>query len=181
MREAEGWRISGTYYESCNCDAVCPCRRQNGKRGSRSTFGICQFLLSWRILRGFAEGIDLAGRDVAMAGFYDNDEIASPWSVVLYIDEAAGEGASAALAAIFLGRKGGSILFTSNIANVIAVRRAAVALHHAAGGERISVRDFGWAEVERPVPYEGVLTCAIPGHDHPGKSPFHGRPSTTAV
>src|SRR5271169_5241728 len=47
------WRIAGTYYESCNCEAICPCRRVNGRPGGRSTYGICRFLLSWRILAGF--------------------------------------------------------------------------------------------------------------------------------
>ena len=129
------WSVAGTYYETCNCIAVCPCRRLNGGRGGRSTFGVCQFLLSWHVRTGNADGTDLSNRSVAMAGFYDDDEAGSPWRVVLYIDEEAGEPAFEALKLIFLGRAAGNILFTSHIAEVIGVRRAAIALQHAKGAE----------------------------------------------
>ena len=46
------WRIAGSYYETCNCEAVCPCRRLNGHPGGRSTLGICCGLLSWSIKEG---------------------------------------------------------------------------------------------------------------------------------
>jgi hypothetical protein len=163
------WRIAGTYYESCNCEAVCPCRRLNGKPGSRSSFRLCQFLLSWRVIEGHADGVDLAGRSVAMAGFYDSDEKNSPWTVSLYVDRSAGDAAFDALSGIFLGKRGGNILFTSNILHVIAVRRADIRLDHAKHRERISVREFASAEVEKGADYEGTVTCGIPGHDHPGE------------
>ena len=44
MSQDKSWSVSGSYYESCNCDAVCPCRRLNGKPGGDSTYGVCQFL-----------------------------------------------------------------------------------------------------------------------------------------
>ena len=39
-RRPVSWRIRGTYFESCNCDAVCPCRRIDGVSGGRSTHGV---------------------------------------------------------------------------------------------------------------------------------------------
>ena len=27
------WRISGAYFESCNCEAICPCRMVGGRQG----------------------------------------------------------------------------------------------------------------------------------------------------
>jgi hypothetical protein len=177
------WRIAGTYYESCNCEAICPCRRVNGRPGGRSTYGICRFLLSWRILAGFYAsqaglrsalllgefgGLDLAGRKVAMAGLYDDDEPGSPWRVALYIDDQASPADREALQAIFAGRAGGNIAFTAHIAEIAAVRTAAIDLDHQGGFERIAVRDFAFAAVERLAGQDGVVTCGIPGHDHPG-------------
>jgi hypothetical protein len=26
MRETRDWRVSGTYFEACNCEAICPCQ-----------------------------------------------------------------------------------------------------------------------------------------------------------
>jgi hypothetical protein len=68
------WDVSGSYYETCSCDAVCPCRRHNGRPGGRSVYGVCQFLLTWHVLAGHAGSVDLSGRRVAMAGFYNDDE-----------------------------------------------------------------------------------------------------------
>ena len=172
MGEASKWRVSGSYYETCNCDVVCPCRRLDGKPGGRSDFRLCQFLLSWHVADGFADGVDLAGRSVAMAGFYDSDEKGSPWTVSLYIDRDASGAAFDALSAIFLGKSGGNILFTANIVNVIAVRRADIALDHAKHHERISVREFASAEVEKVADVDGTVSCGIPGHDHPGEESF---------
>jgi len=164
----EHWKIAGSYYETCNCEAVCPCRRQNGNPGGRSTFQACQFLLSWKIASGFADEVDLNGLHVAMAGFYDNAVPKGPWTIVLYVDERAGAAAFDALSSIFIGKSGGTILFTANIADVFAVRRAQLRLDHTEDHQRIWVRDFASGEVERRADVEGTVTCGIPGHEHPG-------------
>ena len=52
MDDQPSYHIAGSYYEACNCDAVCPCRRQGEVPGGRSTYGDCDFLLSWRIMKG---------------------------------------------------------------------------------------------------------------------------------
>ena len=51
---ATAWHIRGSYFESCNCDPICPCRRIDGVPGGRSTHGICTGVLSWRIEEGTA-------------------------------------------------------------------------------------------------------------------------------
>ena len=48
------WRIRGSYFESCNCDAICPCRMVGGRKGGRSTHGICFGVLSWLVEEGHA-------------------------------------------------------------------------------------------------------------------------------
>ena len=164
----DGWSVAGSYYESCNCEAVCPCRRLNGRPGGNSTYGICQFLLSWDILRGKAGGIDLAGRQVVMAGFYSDAEPGKPWAIKLFIDEGAAPGAYRELERIFLGRAGGNMPFTANIATVMDVQHAKISLLHESGRESIRVGELGNSAVARRADYEGRITCGIPGHDRPG-------------
>ena len=101
------FRIRGSYLESCNCEAICPCRMVGGVPGGRSTYGECFGLLSWRVEQGFASGLDLSGFGVALASRYHDDEDGSPWSLVLYVDETADAEQFAALEAIFLGHAGG--------------------------------------------------------------------------
>jgi hypothetical protein len=168
MNAIKNWRVAGSYYETCNCNAVCPCRRLNGNPGKTSSFQQCQFLLSWKVDKGFADEIDLDGLKLAMAGFYDNAVAKSPWTIALYIDRQVTSAQFDALAAIFLGKCGGTIFFAKNIADIIAVRRAELSLNHSKDGEWISVRDFAAAAVERRADYEGTVTCSIPGHEHFG-------------
>src|ERR1700693_4193524 len=84
------WRLSGSYFEACNCDAICPCRRQGGRKlTTGSTYGVCDFALSWRITNGRWGNLDLSGLSVVLAGFYRDDEPGKPWRVYLYVDEQA--------------------------------------------------------------------------------------------
>ena len=107
---AVSWRIRGSYFESCNCDAICPCRRVDGVPGGRSTHGVCMGVLTWLIETGEAEGTDLAGLPVALACRYDDDEPGSPWTWLLYLEVAAAPEQQAALTDIFSGRLGGDAL-----------------------------------------------------------------------
>jgi hypothetical protein len=92
----------------------------------------------------------------------------APWTVAIYVDEAASEAAFKALCEIFTGKRGGNIFFTANIFDVLAARRAVIELDHTPHRERISVKDFASGEVERLADVDGIVSCGIPGHDHPG-------------
>ena len=168
MAGRAGWSIAGSYYESCNCQAVCPCRRLNGAPGGDSTYGLCQFLLSWDIHHGEAGGVDLAGRQVVMAGFYSDADPGKPWSIKLFIDEGAEPEQYLELERIFLGRAGGNMPFTSNIATIFDVERAKISLAHEPGRETIRLGQLGASAVTRRAEYDGQVTCGIPGHNHPG-------------
>jgi hypothetical protein len=168
MTDASGWSIAGSYYESCNCPAVCPCRRFNGVPGGASTYGLCQFILSWQIDRGEAEGVDLSGRQVVMAGFYHDAEPGEPWTIKLFIDDAAEPDAFRQLERIFLGRAGGNMPFTAFIATTLDVEPAKISLEHRPGHEAIRVGSLGGSAVSRRATYDGSISCGIPGHDHPG-------------
>lgn len=41
----QNWRVSGSYFEVCNCDAPCPCRRLGDKPAGRSLYDTCDFAL----------------------------------------------------------------------------------------------------------------------------------------
>jgi hypothetical protein len=168
MAPGTGWSITGSYYESCNCQAVCPCRRLNGAPGGNSTYGLCQFLLSWDIHDGEAGGVGLGGRQVVMAGFYSDAEPGKPWSIKLFIDERAESEQYLQLERIFLGRAGGNMPFTSNIATIFDVERAKISLVHEPGHETIRLGELATSAVARRAEYDGQVTCGIPGHDHPG-------------
>lgn len=168
------WRISGSYFEACNCEAVCPCRQiggSMGRAGGRSTHGVCEFALSWRVLRGQAGGTDLSGLATVMAGRYDDDEDGSPWRVALYVDERGDATQQRALTEIFLGRLGGTVFenFASAIGEVYAARPARIELEHAPNKQRIDAGVYVRVSALEPVDAGGPVSCGIPGHDHPGQ------------
>jgi hypothetical protein len=166
------WSVAGSYFEACSCQAICPCRRHGDRPGGRSTYGVCDFALSWLVTRGWAAGgVDLSGLEVVMAGSYDDDERGSPWRVALYVDHRADEAQHRALAAIFLGRAGGDTLanFARAIGEVYAVRRARIRLDHTQDRQRIHVDDHVSVRTLRPVAHDEPVSCGIPGHDGPGQ------------
>lgn len=169
--DAVAWAVSGSYFEACNCDAVCPCRQYGGRPGGRSSYGVCQFALSWIVDEGHHGGVALAGREVVLAGWYDDDEPNSPWRVMLYVDEDASDAAFDALADIFLGRAGGTAEsnYAAAIGEIHGVRRASIALSHAAPSRSIEVDDMVRVEASHDVALDEPLTCGIPGHDRPGQ------------
>ena len=165
------WEIAGSYFEACNCYAICPCRVVGDKPGGRSTHGICQFALSWHITGGHADALSLDDRAVVMAGWYDDDEPSSPWSVNLYVDEGADQEQYVALADIFLGRAGGGTFdnFAQAIGTVHHVRRAHIEVNHEPTRWRIKAATYVSVSAARAVESDGPVACGIPGLDRPGQ------------
>ena len=104
----DAWRVAGTYLESCNCDAICPCRMVDGARGGRSTYGLCLGALSWFVDEGRVGDVDLSRLGVVLASRYHDDEQGSPWTFALYVDERGDARQQEALALIFTGALGGT-------------------------------------------------------------------------
>jgi hypothetical protein len=164
------WRVAGAYLESCNCDAICPCRMIDGVVGGRSTYGICFGLLGWRIDEGRAGDVDLGGLGVALADRYDDDEPGSPWTVVLYIDERGDARQRELLADIFLGERGGphivKLPWVRKARNVVDVRPASITL--ASDGRSLRVGEVASIRVSRPADDANRVACGIPGYERGG-------------
>lgn len=172
MGKQPQYHIEGSYYEACNCEAICPCRRINGVAGGASTYGQCDFLLNWNIINGHHDSNNLEGLAVCLAGRYFDDVEGCPWTVVIYIDQNASDAQFDALSEIFLGRAGGNVQFTVNIANVIAIKRADIEFSHADGAEFVTVASVAMAKVDRTVDFDGTVSCGIPGHAIPGTESY---------
>ena len=169
-----GWQIRGLYFESCNCDAICPCRRIDGVAGGRSTHGVCTGVLSWLIEAGAVDGVDVSGLPVALASRYSDDEEGSPWTWILYLDAGASEEQRSALEGIFTGRLGGDaerhFPWAWKASELVAVRPVAIEVDHTRRRQRLRIRDHVSVRIRGP--YEGAgetVTCVIPGHERDGE------------
>ena len=173
MDARPSWELSGTYLESCNCEAICPCRRIGGGAGGRSTYGTCLGALSWAVNAGHVDDVDLAGLNTAMAIHYEDDEPRSPWDFHLYVDERGDARQRQALEDVFLGRLGGTpgrqFPWVFKPSTVLGVHAVPIEIDHTPGrgwfraGDRVTVR------VREPVADQEPVTCVIPGHHRDGR------------
>lgn len=168
-----GYSIAGSYFETCNCDAICPCRMVDGIKGGRSTHGICFGALAWLVEDGHRDEIDLDGLAAVLVVRYDDDEPGSPWTIVLHVDARGTEEQRQTLADIFLGDLGGPqvgvLPWVRKERHVVAVRTDAIELTPDGEGYVLRVGDAVRARANRPVPDEAVVRCVIPGYDQPGR------------
>jgi hypothetical protein len=167
------WRVSGSYFESCNCDPICPCRKIDGAAGGRSTHGVCMGVLSWIIDEGEARGVDLAGEPVALALTYSDDEEGSPWSWVLYLDGSSDEERRDALEGIWTGRLGGDaethFPWAWKPSTMLAVRPVEIDVNHTRRRQRLRIRDQVSVRIRDRYAGAETVTCVIPGHDRDGE------------
>ena len=163
------WHVSGQYLESCNCAAICPCRMVADVAGGRSTYGECFGLLSWHIADGSFAGVDLSGLNVALACRYHDDEPASPWTIVFYVDAVGDREQRAALEAIYLGRAGGERIlrlpWVRKPSFVVDVRAAEIEFD----GEQLRVGERARILATRPVEEQDDVRCGIPGYEETGR------------
>jgi hypothetical protein len=167
------WQIRGTYFEACNCDAICPCRRINGVAGGRSTHGVCMGVLSWLIEEGTVDEVDLSGLPVALASCYSDDEPGSPWTWILYLSDRASAGQRSALEGIFMGRLGGDaelhFPWAWKESNLVAVRPVEIDVDHTRRRQLLRIRDHISVRIRDRYAGTETVTCVIPGHDRSGQ------------
>jgi hypothetical protein len=165
------WRVRGSYFEACNCDAICPCRSVHGAPGGPSTSGLCYGTLSWYVQEGNFGDVALDDLRVVMSlRYHDEVQPSTPWEVVLYVEDRASEPQRTALADIFLNRAGGTVshLYGRAIGEVHAVRPARITVEHVAPRKRIDVVGYLTVQSEGAASEDGDVQCGIPGFDHPG-------------
>jgi hypothetical protein len=166
------WRIRGAYFESCNCEAICPCRMVGGVRGGRSTHGICFGVLSWLVAEGHAGDVDLSGLAAAFVIRYDDDEPGSPWSFVVHVDERGSERQQATLAAILTGELGGEAVlrlpWVSKASELLDVRASPIEIVDGPDGHELRVGRAVRLRASTPFPTDEAVACGIPGYHQPG-------------
>ena len=157
------FRVWGAYLESCNCEAICPCRTIGGVPGGRSTHGECYGVLTWRINEGRVEDLDVGGLAVALVYRYDDDESGSPWSLTLHVDERGDAEQRAALERVFLDELR-DLPWIRKARHVIGVRASAI---EATDG-RVRIGSTISVRAEREFETDQTVTCIVPGHHQIG-------------
>ena len=167
------YAVGGSYFESCNCDPICPCRMVDGVKGGRSTYGVCFGALAWLVEDGHVDDVEISGLAVALVVRYDDDEPGSPWTIVLHVDAAGNDRQRAVLADVFLGRLGGPkvgvLPWVRKARHLVEVRTDAIELEPDGDGYILRVGDAVRARAVRPAPSDSLVRCGIPGYEEPGR------------
>lgn len=98
------WRIKGEYFESCNCDFLCPCATSFA---AEPTKGSCTFAIVQRIDEGKYGDVSLNGLLFAVIGLTPEAMLKGNWSVGVVTDERAKPEQKDAIVAIASGKAGG--------------------------------------------------------------------------
>ena len=99
------WQVSGEYFETCNCDFICPCIGTN--MAAAPSKGDCTFAMVYNVERGQYRGERLDGLSFVVVGNTPGAMADGNWSVGVIVDERATQAQRDALAAIASGQAGG--------------------------------------------------------------------------
>ena len=172
---APTWHLRGSYFESCNCEAICPCRMIGGIKGGRSTYGICFGVLSWLVEDGAAGETDLSGLAVALVIRYDDDEPRSPWSFIVHVDERGSSEQRDALARIMTGELGGDdvlrLPWNSKPSKLLSIEIGPIEISKSGGEHRLRIGPAVVADRKSPGGDGGSRRVwAFPATTSPGPS-----------
>lgn len=163
---ADQWKLTGSYFESCNCDAACPCVFLGPP-----TKGECTVLVAWHIDNGNFGEKRLDGLNVALAAYSPGPMFDVKWKVALYLDDRSTNEQREILTRIFGGQAGGHLAkLAACIGELLGVK--IVPIDYRAEGRRRSLSIRGLAEMEiEAVPGQnggeatvaGMPFCVAPG------------------
>lgn len=101
----QSWQIKGEYFESCNCELLCPCLLSHAQ--ARPTETHCDVIVSFHIEKGNFGAVDLSGLNAVQALVTPGPMAQGHGTMALYLDARADDKQQAALEAIFSGAAGG--------------------------------------------------------------------------
>jgi hypothetical protein len=164
---ATDWKVSGTYFEACNCDVACPCVFT-----SAPTTGACTVLLAWHVDSGRFGDVTLDGLNAALAAESPGHMMQGGWKVALYVDERADQKQRDALAAVFSGQGGGHLAALGPlIAQVLGVKAVPIVYETNGKKRRLSIPGIAESEVAAIAGQGGADVTishhpftAVPGH-----------------
>ena len=100
-----GWSVSGTYFENCPCDMVCPCSTSGMSMPADQDR--CRVMLAFHIDEGDVDGLDISGLNVAVLADAPALMTEGNWKLGMFMDAAASKEQAEAIGGVFGGALGG--------------------------------------------------------------------------
>ena len=164
------WKISGSYFETCSCNVVCPC---TASLALGATLDRCKVTLVFNIHSGSVEGTDVGG--LTVAAIADTPKVMSDgnWRLGVFIDAAASDEQAERLGGVFSGALGGPMgALAPLVSENLGVQRVPIEVREDGLRHSVRIGDAVDFEVEDVVPF-GVETgqpVRLVGIFHPAAS-----------
>ena len=164
------WSLSGSYFETCSCELMCPC---NMSFDHGATNDYCRVTLVFNIKDGEIEGTDVGGLTVAAIADAPKVMTEGNWRLGMFVDGDVSDEQMEKLAAVFSGQKGGPMEgIAPLVGEVLGVERAHIEVVEDGLSHSIKIGDSIDFEIEDIVPF-GVETgqpVRLVGVFHPAGS-----------
>ena len=145
----ENWKIEGQYFESCNCENICPCILLKDP-----TEGFCEAMVGWHIEKGHCNDVSLDGVKVGVWLHAPGNLTAGDWKLALYVDEDASEAQFNAIGSLWSGEGGGHLgVIASLVGEVVSVKKAKISFESTDAKKHLVIEGFGENEM---YPMEGA-------------------------
>jgi hypothetical protein len=161
------WNLSGTYFETCSCEVVCPC---TASLSLGATYDRCRVTLVFNIVDGVIEETDVSGLKVAAIA--DTPKVMSDgnWRLGVFVDASARDEQATKLMEVFGGRLGGPMAALGPLVSEnLGVERAPIEVREEGLRHSVKIGDAIDFEIEDVVPF-GVETgepARLTGIFHP--------------
>ena len=76
------YHLEGRLLEVCNCRVLCPCWI-----GEDPDFGTCDTIVAWHFDKGKIDGVDVAGRTIALIAHVPGNILQGNWKAAVYVDD----------------------------------------------------------------------------------------------
>src|SRR6516162_1122170 len=156
------WQLRGTYFESCSCDAVCPCTWS--ALTAKATLDRCRALLAYHVESGQINDVDVSGLNFA-----------------LYLDDTATDSQIEQLGAVLSGQAGGPpAMLAPLIGEMLGVEKMPMTYSEDGRGHHVRIGDGIDVGVEDFVALEGQDPVRLTNVFHPSNTTLTVAPANAA-
>jgi hypothetical protein len=143
------YHLEGRLLEVCNCRVLCPCWI-----GEDPDFGTCDTIVAWHFDKGKIDGVDVAGRTIAVIAHVPGNILQGNWRAAVYVDDKASAQQKDAILSVYTGKLGGPVGdLVKLIGEVVSVDSVPISFDVQGGKGTLTVGDAGYAELE---PYKSA-------------------------
>jgi hypothetical protein len=161
------WNLTGSYFETCSCDVICPCTASLSLGATRDR---CNVVLVFNVKSGEVDGTDVSG--LAVAAVCDTPKVMSDgnWRLGVVIDAAASDEQAEKLGGVFSGALGGPMeALGPLIGENLGVQRLPIEVEEDGLKHSVRIGDEIDFEIEDVVPFgvESGEPAKVTGIFHP--------------